>query len=152
MWGTGALTTLRGAAAEPGLRTSLVPVNTDRPLPADAVLLAAGLAAERRDPVIELLAFTIVPLGEELDVPLDGLDELVRALMVEARRLASPFGVSVHGRHVRTRDPAEAILEQAARRDAQAIVIGADGLGSAPHRFAAHDLAVREILGPRGSG
>ena len=132
--------------AASGLRTSLVPVNTARPLPADAVELAARLAAERRDPVIQLLAFTEIPLAEDIDVQLDGLEGTVRDLLDAARAVAVRYGVSVHGRHVRTRDAAEVILAEAGRSDVQAIVIGADGLAGAGPRRASHDLAVRQIL------
>jgi nucleotide-binding universal stress UspA family protein len=146
MWTNSVFRPSGRVSAAAGLRTTLVPVNTVHPLPGDAVQLAARLAAERRDPVIQLLAFTEIPLAEDIDVPLDRLEDVVRDLLGEARARAGRFGVAVHGRHVRTRDAAEVILAEADRCDAQAIVIGADGLAAATHRQALHDLTVRQIL------
>ena len=60
-------------------RTILIPANTDLgDIPADAVEVAARLAAERRASVV-LLAFTVIPLGEELDMELDDLERARRA-------------------------------------------------------------------------
>jgi len=142
----GLFTANRPAGRELGLRTSLVPVNTAKPLPVDAVELAARLASERREPSIELLAFTEIPLAEDMDVELDDLDEAVHTLTAEARAIAGRYGVTVHTRHVRTRDPADAVLAAAARTTVQAIVLGASGLAAAAHRQSTDDLAVRQVL------
>jgi nucleotide-binding universal stress UspA family protein len=142
----GLFTANRPAGRDLGLRTSLVPANTAQPLPVDAVELAARLASERREPSIELLAFTGIPLGEDMDVALDELEDAVPTLTAEARAIAGRYGVTVHTRHVRTRDPADAVLGAAARTTVQAIVLGARGLAAAAHRRTTDDLAVRQVL------
>ncbi|HEV8155496.1 MAG TPA: hypothetical protein VGP67_08175, partial [Gaiellales bacterium] len=68
-----------------GYRSILVPVNTALPhLPVDIVDVAARLATERRSSIV-LMAFTEIPLWEEMDVELPGLDDHVHALATEAR-------------------------------------------------------------------
>ena len=58
-----------------GFRSILIPVNTAQPeLPCDMLDVAAYLATERRSSIV-LLAFTEIPLWEEMDVELPGLDE-----------------------------------------------------------------------------
>ena len=48
--------------------------------------------------------------------------------------------------HLRTRDPAEAILAEAARRSSQMILLGAAGLQQRRFRRVTHDGAVRRIV------
>jgi Universal stress protein family len=127
-------------------RTILIPANTDlADVPADAIEVAARLAAERGASVV-LLAFTVIPLGEELDMELDDLDERVERLATQARAIGEPYGVRVHVSHLRTRDPAEAILTEAARRNSQMILLGAAGLQQRRFRRITHDGAVRRIV------
>jgi basic amino acid/polyamine antiporter, APA family len=126
--------------------TILIPANTDgADVPADAVEVAARLAAERGASVV-LLAFTVIPLGEELDMELDDLDERVEHLATRARAIGEAYGVRVHVSHVRTRDPAEAILAEASRRNSQMILLGAAGLQQHRFRRVTHDGAVRRIV------
>jgi APA family basic amino acid/polyamine antiporter len=127
-------------------RTILIPANTDlADIPADAVEVAARLAAERRASVV-LLAFTVIPLGEELDMELDDLQEHVDRLAQRARAIGEAYGIRVHVSHLRTRDPAEAILAEAARRNSQVILLGGDGLQQRRFRRVTHDGAVRRIV------
>ena len=127
-------------------RTILIPANTDlADVPADAVEVAARLAAERRASVV-LLAFTVIPLGEELDMELDHLEERVERLATQARTIGESYGIRVHVSHLRTRDPAEAILTEAARRNSQVILLGAAGLQQRRFRRVTHDGAVRRIV------
>ena len=131
-------------------RTILIPANTDlAEIPADAVEVAARLAAERRASVV-LLAFTEIPLGEELDMELDDLEERVERMAVRARAIGEVYGVRVHVSHLRTRDPAEAILTEAARRNSQVILLGAAGLRRRRFRRVTHDSAVRRIVAEAG--
>jgi basic amino acid/polyamine antiporter, APA family len=133
-----------------GFRTILIPANTDlAEIPADAVEVAARLAAERRASVV-LLAFTEIPLGEELDMELDDLEERVERFAVRARAIGEVYGVRVHVSHLRTRDPAEAILTEAARRHSQVILLGAAGLQRRRFRRVTHDSAVRRIVAEAG--
>ncbi len=127
-------------------QTMLIPVNTDQAdIPADAVEVAASLAAERRASVV-LLAFTEIPLGEELDIELDGLERRVEAMAARARTIGEAYGIRVHTTHLRTRDPAESILAEAARRNSQVILLGAAGLHHSRFRRIAYDMVVRRIV------
>src|SRR6478672_3876420 len=110
-----------------GFRSILIPVNTALPeLPCDMLDVAAYLATERRSSIV-LLAFTEIPLWEEMDVELPGLDGHVDAMAKRARAIAARRGVGVHVTAPRTRDPADLILREAGRRKAQLIVLGATG-------------------------
>src|SRR5438067_7532714 len=99
----------RAPVVAAGFRSILLPVNTSQPdLPADMMDVAAHLAAERRS-LIVLMAFTEIPLWEEMDVELPGLDNHVQSMAGEARAIALRYGVGVHVTAPRTRRPAEQI-------------------------------------------
>jgi nucleotide-binding universal stress UspA family protein len=128
-----------------GFRSILIPVNTAQPeLPCDMLDVAAYLATERRSSIV-LLAFTEIPLWEEMDVELPGLDEHVEAMAKRARAIASRRGVGVHVTAPRTRQPADLILREAQRRKAQLIVLGATGRSRTSHQALAHDAVTRRI-------
>ena len=96
-----------------GFRSILIPVNTAQPeLPCDMLDLAAHLAAERRSSIV-LLAFTEIPLWEEMDVELPDLEGHVAAMAKQARAIAARRGVGVHVAAPRTREPADLILAEA---------------------------------------
>ena len=123
----------RGAAAQSGpgieveFQTMLIPVNTGASgIPADLLDVAAQLAAERRASLV-VLAFTEIPLGEEMDLEIDGLDEAVERLAAAGRGVGDRYGVRVLTTHLRTRDPAESILAEADRRDSQVILSAPPG-------------------------
>ena len=138
------------APAGPGIevefRAMLVPVSTaDRDLPADLIEVAVQLAAERRAALV-VLALTKIPLGEEMDMDIDGLDETVERLAAGARAIGERYGIRVHTTHLRTRDPAETILVEAGRRESQVILLRAGGLEPSARRRMAYDHIVRRIV------
>jgi basic amino acid/polyamine antiporter, APA family len=127
--------------AGPGIavefQTILIPVNTDQPdLPTDVVEVAAHLAAERR-PSLVLLAFTQIPLSEEMDMEIDDLEANVERLAAQARAIGAQYGIRVHTTHLRTRDPADSILAEATRRDSQVILLRATSLDRIARRIVA---------------
>jgi basic amino acid/polyamine antiporter, APA family len=135
-----------GPGIEVEFQTMLIPVNTDRSeIPADVVEFAAQLAAERRASLV-LLAFTQIPLDEEMDMEIDDLDRNVERLAASGRTIGERYGVRVHTTHLRTRDPAESILAEATRRDSQVILLRATGLGRTALRRVAYDQIVRRIV------
>jgi basic amino acid/polyamine antiporter, APA family len=135
-----------GPGIEVEFQTMLIPVNTDQPeIPADVVEVAAQLAAERRASLV-LLAFTQIPLNEEMDMEIDDLDRKVERLAASGRTIGERYGVRVHTTHLRTRDPAESILAEATRRDSQVILLRATGLQRTPLRRVAYDQIVRRIV------
>jgi nucleotide-binding universal stress UspA family protein len=128
-----------------GYRSILVPVNTALPhLPVDIVDVAARLATERRSSIV-LMAFTEIPLWEEMDVELPGLDDHVHALATEARAIALRFGVGVHVTAPRTRHAADQILHEARRRKAELIVLGATGRARTDARALLDDSTIRRV-------
>ncbi|HVI38188.1 MAG TPA: universal stress protein [Gaiellales bacterium] len=128
-----------------GFRSILIPVNTAQPeLPCDMLDVAAYLATERRSSIV-LLAFTEIPLWEEVDVELPGLERHVEAMARQARAIAARRGVGVAVTAPRTRRPADLILREAQRRKAQLIVLGATGPARTSHGTLAHDAVTRRI-------
>ncbi|HEY7259530.1 MAG TPA: amino acid permease [Gaiellales bacterium] len=126
--------------------TILIPANTAaKAIPADLLDVAAQLAAERRASVV-LLAFTEIPLGEEMDFEIEDLEETVERLAAAGRAVGERYGIRVQTTHLRTRDPAESILAEADRRDSQVILLRSAGLQRADVRQVAYDHAVRRIV------
>ena len=102
-----------GPDIEVEFHTTLIPINTDQPdIPTDVVEVAARMAAERRASIV-LVAFTEIPLGEDLDLEIDGLDETVSRIAARVRSVTDRYGIRVHLTHLRTRDPVESILQEA---------------------------------------
>jgi APA family basic amino acid/polyamine antiporter len=138
--------TCTGPGIEVSFHTILIPANTAAKMtPADLLDVAAQLAAERRASLV-LLAFTEIPLGEEMDLEIDGLDETVERLAAAGRAVGERYGIRVHTTHLRTRDPAESILAEANRRDSQVILLRSAGLQRADLRQVGYDHAVRRIV------
>ena len=136
----------RGPGVEVEFQTLLIPVNTAAATtPTDLVDVAAQLAAERRASLV-LLAFTEIPLGEEMDMEIDDLDGVVERLAAAGRAIGKQYGIHVHTSHLRTRDPAESILAEANRRDSQVILLRAGGLQRVDVRRATYDHVVRRIV------
>jgi nucleotide-binding universal stress UspA family protein len=133
------------ALARATLRSILIPVNADTAqIPWEMVDVASRLAAERRA-VIDLLAFSQVPLSEELDLEILGLEPRLRRLLAQTQALAARYGVRVRCTHLRTRDAAAAILQQADRDGSQLILLGAtDGTGNGYRRLA-RDVTARRV-------
>lgn len=140
------VTTRIGPGIEVEFQTMLIPVNTAAAgIPTDLVEVAAQLAAERRASLV-LLAFTEIPLGEEMDMDIDDLDEVVERLAATGRATGGRYGIRVLTTHLRTRDPAESILAEATRRNSQVILVRATGLQRAELRRPAYDHVVRRIV------
>ena len=136
----------RGPGVEVEFQTLLIPVNTAAATsPTDLVDVAAQLAAERRASLV-VLAFTEIPLGEEMDMEIDDLDGVVERLAAAGRAIGVKYGIHVHTSHLRTRDPAESILAEATRRDSQVIVLRAGGLQRIDLRRVTYDHVVRRIV------
>jgi nucleotide-binding universal stress UspA family protein len=138
----------RAAASTPvrrGFRSILVPVNTAQAeLPCDIVDLAARRATERRSAIV-LVAFTVIPLWEEMDVELPEIDERVGDMGKRARAIAGRYGVGVHLIAPRTRRPEELILAEARRRTAELVVLGATAAERAPVGALLRDPVVRRL-------
>jgi basic amino acid/polyamine antiporter, APA family len=140
------VSTRRGPGVEVEYQTMLIPVNTAAgAIPADLLDVAAQLAADRRASLV-VLAFTEIPLGEEIDMDIDDLDEAVERLAAAGRAVGDRYGIRVLTTHLRTRDPAESILAEANRRDSQLILLRASGLERADLRRVAYDHVVRRIV------
>jgi APA family basic amino acid/polyamine antiporter len=112
-----------GAAIALEYRTILVPVVAGRES-YEAVELAARLATERAGRIV-LLRVVVVPLELPLDADLtEQLDEANR-LLDDLRTAAESYGVRVVERVVRARNAGRAIVDEADRRGAEIIVLGA---------------------------
>jgi basic amino acid/polyamine antiporter, APA family len=109
-----------GAALE--YRTILVPIAAGYPSD-EAMDLACRLAAERRATIVAMTAIEV-----PLELPLDAyLPEDVAAAneqLDEARAIGESYGVNVITRLVRARNAGRAIVDEAARRHAEIIVMG----------------------------
>jgi APA family basic amino acid/polyamine antiporter len=112
-----------GAALALEYRSILVPIVAG-PESREAVELAARLATDRAGRII-LLRVVVVPLELPLDADLSVQLEQADRLLDEARAVAEPYGVRVTERIVRARHAGAAIVEEAERRGAEIIVLGA---------------------------
>jgi APA family basic amino acid/polyamine antiporter len=89
----------------------------------EMVATAVKLAQERGADV-EALHVIRVPLDQAIDAELDLEEERAAASLTEAQLLGADHGVHVHGETVRARSIGEAIVDEAARRGADLIVLG----------------------------
>jgi APA family basic amino acid/polyamine antiporter len=112
-----------GAALALEYRSILVPVVAGEES-RDAVELAARLATERAGRLI-LLRVIVVPLELPLDADLSEQLSEADELLDDLRDVADPYGVRVVERVVRARKAGRAIVEEAERRGAEIIVLGA---------------------------
>ncbi len=104
-------------------RRILVPVVAGQPSD-DALDVACSLAAERGARIVALNVLE-VPLGRALDDDLDELEEAANDELDEAIAIGDSYGIRVLDRLVRARSAGAAIVEEAERRGAEIIVIGA---------------------------
>src|SRR5439155_544061 len=104
-------------------RTILVPVVAG-PESREAIDLAARLAAER-GATIAVLRVIVVPLELPIDADLPEQEAEAERLLDEARLAAAPYGVRTIDRLARSRHAGRAIVEEAERRQAEIIVLGA---------------------------
>jgi APA family basic amino acid/polyamine antiporter len=108
-------------------RSILVPIVAG-PESLEAVELAARLATERAGRIV-LLRVIVVPLELPLDADLREQLDAANELLDSARIAAAPYGVRVAERVVRARNAGAAIVEEAERRGAEIIVLGARRAG-----------------------
>jgi APA family basic amino acid/polyamine antiporter len=111
-----------GAAIALEYRNILVPVVEGRESQ-EAVDLACRLAAERRATIVALRVI-VVPLELPLDARLEEEERRAHALLDEARAVGELYGVRVIARIARARQAGRAIVEEAARRHSEIIVLG----------------------------
>jgi basic amino acid/polyamine antiporter, APA family len=104
-------------------RRLLVPVLPGRASD-EALDIAAGLAAERGAHIAAVTVLEI-PLDRPLATELEDEEAVANRELDEARAIGASYGVSVLPRLVRARSAGQAIVEEAARRGTEIIVIGA---------------------------
>jgi basic amino acid/polyamine antiporter, APA family len=122
------IATATGPQFEVEFQSILIPVTTGRAcVPPELLETAMMLAGERRA-IVTLLGITEVPLDQSFDAHVPGAPERFDRLVAQARAVADSYGVRLHATRVRTRTPAQAILADAERRNAEVIVLGATGL------------------------
>jgi APA family basic amino acid/polyamine antiporter len=109
-----------GAALE--YRTILVPIAAGYPSD-EAMDVACRLAAERRATIVAMTAIE-VPLELPLDAYLPDAVSAANEQLDEARAIGESYGVNVITRLVRARNAGRAIVDEAARRHAEIIVMG----------------------------
>jgi basic amino acid/polyamine antiporter, APA family len=114
---------LLGAGLEIEYRTILVPVSRS-PESEEALIAAARLAAERRA-TIAVVRVLEVPLELPLDADLPEEEDEADLLLDEARAFVEAYGVRAVPRLVRARRAGPAIVEEAGRRSAELVVVGA---------------------------
>jgi APA family basic amino acid/polyamine antiporter len=108
-------------------RSILVPV-TRSPESEEALVAAARLAAER-GATIAIVHVLEVPLSLPVNADLREEEDAANDLLDEARALVESYGVRAVVRLARARRAGPAIVEEAVRRNAELIVVGA------PRRF-----------------
>jgi len=105
-------------------RRILVPMGRDRESE-EAVDLACRLAADRGATITALTVLEIpmeLPLSADMPEKLDDLYDLLD----EAKAIGDSYGLNVQTRLVRARNFGRAIVDEAARRNSEIIVVGAD--------------------------
>jgi basic amino acid/polyamine antiporter, APA family len=120
---------MMGPAVALEYRMILSPVVAS-PQSREALQLACRLAAERRSSIVAVRVI-VVPLELSLDAELPEQEALADRLLDEAHDIGELYGVRVIERVVRARHAGRAIVEEAGRRNAEIIVMGAPRL---PHR------------------
>jgi basic amino acid/polyamine antiporter, APA family len=107
-------------------RTILVPI-VSGPASREAVEIAAQLATERAARIV-LLRVVVLPLELPLDADLHVQLEEANRLLDEAAAIVGSYGVRSVERVVRARQAGRAIVEEADRRGAEVVVLGAPRL------------------------
>jgi nucleotide-binding universal stress UspA family protein len=111
-----------GPAAALEFRNILVPVAPGYPSD-EAMDIACRLATERRAQIVAVTAIE-VPLELPLDAYLPERVAVANEQLDEARAIGETYGVRVIGRIARTRNAGRAVVDEAARRGAEIIVMG----------------------------
>ena len=105
-------------------RTILVPVLRTAESE-EALVAAARLASERRSRIV-ILHVLEVPLDRTLDAEMDEQEAVADEILDEAQALLEGYaGVHIVSRLDRARSAGPAIVEEAARRNAEVIILGA---------------------------
>ncbi len=112
-----------GPGLEIAYRTIVVPVS--RTAESEEALVAAARLADERGARIAVVRVLEVPLELPLDAELPDEVEEADALLDEARALVESYGVRAVPRLVRARLAGPAVVEEAGRRNAELIVVGA---------------------------
>jgi APA family basic amino acid/polyamine antiporter len=112
-----------GAAVALEYRSILVPIVAG-PESREAVDLAARLAAERGATIVALRV-VVIPMELPLDAELAEQEEEADRLLDHAHAIAETYGVRNVQRLVRARHAGRAIVEEAERRNAEIVVLGA---------------------------
>jgi APA family basic amino acid/polyamine antiporter len=112
-----------GPAVALEYRTILVPI-VSGPESHESVDLAARLAAERGATIVALRVI-VVPLDQPLDADMHEQELEADRLLDDARATAEIYGVRMIDRIVRARSAGRAIVEEAERRQAEIVVLGA---------------------------
>ena len=120
--------TVRAPAIVLGLeieyRTILVPVL--RTVESEEALVAAARLASERRATIVVLHVLEVPLDKTLDADLGDREQIGNGILDEAEALLETYaGIRVIGRLERARSSGPAIVEEAARRNAEVVILGA---------------------------
>jgi APA family basic amino acid/polyamine antiporter len=132
-----------GAALEIEYRTIVVPVV--RSAESEEALVAAARLAAERGATIVVVHVIEVPLELPLDAALEDAEAAAYDLLDEARALVEQYGVRVVTRLVRARRAGPAIVEEAMRRNAELVVVGAPRR-AAPRRGALFGKTVDHVL------
>jgi len=90
----------------------------------EAVDLAARLAAERGSTIVALRVL-VVPLDCPIDIDMSAEEAEADRLLDDARLAASAYGVRTIDRILKARNAGRAIVEEAARRQSEIVVLGA---------------------------
>ncbi|MGH3083577.1 MAG: amino acid permease [Gaiellaceae bacterium] len=104
-------------------RTILVPVL--RTVESEEALVAAARLASERRATIAVLHIIEVPLDQHLDADLREREEAAYEILDEAEALLESYGVDVVSRVDRARSAGPTIVEEAARREAEVVILGA---------------------------
>ena len=111
-----------GPAAALEYRSILVPVAAGYPSD-EAMDVACRLATERRATIVAMTVIE-VPLSMPLDASLPEQVEEANEQLDEAKAIGESYGVTVIGRIVRGRTAGRAVVDEAARRQAEIVVMG----------------------------
>jgi APA family basic amino acid/polyamine antiporter len=104
-------------------RTIIVPVV--RSGESEEALVAAARLAAERGATVAIVHVVEVPLSLPLDARLDAEDDQAEALLDDAQALVESYGVRAVTRLLRARRAGPAIVEEARRRHAELVVLGA---------------------------
>ena len=113
-------------------RTIIVPVV--RTGESEEALVAAARLAAERGATVAVLHVVEVPLSLPLDARLHGEEDQAEALLDDAQALVESYGVRAVTRLLRARRAGPAIVEEARRRHAELVVLGAPRRASSGRR------------------